>query len=285
MAETKNFMAKLVRAWPALPYMALGALLASVYIASSGTAWLSDSETNGGNLSVLTVTTSLSAGGLMLLSTFAVPRVRSWLERPTACLWAGAVSSLGALIVILIGPYYLTPMLPYSVIRHTANSAAIERFPEARFDMCRLGLGLYGFGWVHNAGLRPVSALKTRIVQIKRLEAGDAVGYGRAGKLLRPTVTATVPIGYADGLDRHLGCGRWSMRVAGRPAPIVGRVCMDSCMIDITDIPGVGEGDEVTVFSAEPGNDLETMARVLDTIPYEIMTSVSSRVKRIYLKE
>ena len=175
--------------------------------------------------------------------------------------------------------------LPYSVIRHTANSAAIERFPEARFDMCRLGLGLYGFGWEHNAGLRPVSALKTRIVQIKRLEAGDAVGYGRAGKLLRPTVTATVPIGYADGLDRHLGCGRWSMCVAGRPAPIVGRVCMDSCMIDITDIPGVGEGDEVTVFSAEPGNDLETMARVLDTIPYEIMTSVSSRVKRIYLKE
>ena len=117
MAETKNFMAKLVRAWPALPYMALGALLASVYIASSGTAWLSDSEINGGNLSVLTVTMSLSAGGLMLLSTFAVPRVRSWLERPTACLWAGAVSSLGALIVILIGPYYLTPMLPYPVIR------------------------------------------------------------------------------------------------------------------------------------------------------------------------
>ena len=179
----------------------------------------------------------------------------------------------------------LAAALPYPVLRHTANSAAIERFPEARFDMCRLGLGLYGFGWEHNAGLRPVSALKTRIVQIKRLEAGDAVGYRRAGKLLRPTVTATVPIGYADGLDRHLGGGRWAMRVAGRPAPIVGRVCMDSCMIDITDIPGVGEGDEVTVFSAEPGNDLETMARVLDTIPYEIMTSVSSRVKRIYLKE
>ena len=111
------------------------------------------------------------------------------------------------------------------------------------------------------------------------------MGYGRAGKLLRPTVTATVPIGYADGLDRHLGCGRWSMRVNGRPAPIVGRVCMDSCMIDVTDIPGVGEGDEAVIFSAEPGNDLETMARVLETIPYEIMTSVSGRVKRIYLKE
>lgn len=179
----------------------------------------------------------------------------------------------------------LIEALPYPVIRHTANSAAIERFPEAQFDMCRLGLGLYGFGWQHNAALRPVSALKTRIVQIKHLEAGDTVGYGRAGRLTRPTVTATIPVGYADGLDRHLGCGRWSMLVAGQPAPIVGRVCMDSCMIDITDIPGVEEGDEAVVFSAAAGNDLETMARVLDTIPYEIMTSVSGRVKRIYLKE
>lgn len=175
--------------------------------------------------------------------------------------------------------------LPYPVLRHTANSAAIERFPEAQFDMCRLGLGLYGFGFEHNAALRPVSTLRTRIVQIKRLSAGDAVGYGRAGRLERATVTATVPVGYADGLDRHLGCGRWSMRVAGQPAPIIGRVCMDSCMIDITGIDGVGEGDQVTIFSAAPGNDPEEMARVLDTIPYEIMTSVSSRVKRIYLKE
>ena len=175
--------------------------------------------------------------------------------------------------------------LPYPVLRHTANSAAIERFPEAQFDMCRLGLGLYGFGYAHNEALHPVATLRTRIVQIKRLPAGDTVGYGRAGVLTRPTVTATVPIGYADGLDRHLGCGRWAMRVAGRPAPIVGRVCMDSCMIDVTDIPGVAEGDEAVVFSAAEGNDLETMARVLDTIPYEIMTSVSGRVKRIYLKE
>ena len=111
------------------------------------------------------------------------------------------------------------------------------------------------------------------------------MGYGRAGRLTRPTVTATVPIGYADGLDRHLGCGRWAMLVAGQPAPIVGRVCMDSCMIDITDIEGVAEGDEAVVFSPVPGNDLETMAEVLGTIPYEIMTSVSGRVKRIYLKE
>ncbi|MDE5963448.1 MAG: alanine racemase, partial [Alistipes sp.] len=175
--------------------------------------------------------------------------------------------------------------LPYPVIRHTANSAAIDRFPEAQFDMCRLGLGLYGFGFEHNEALRPVSALKTRIVQIKHLPAGDTVGYGRAGKLTRPTVTATIPVGYADGLDRHLGCSRWSMLVSGRPAPIVGRICMDSCMIDITDISGIHEGDEVTIFSAAAGNDLETMACILGTIPYEIMTSVSNRVKRIFLKE
>ena len=179
----------------------------------------------------------------------------------------------------------LVGALPYPVIRHTANSAAIERFPEAQYDMCRLGLGLYGFGWQHNPSLRPVSTLRTRIVAIKHLAAGETVGYGRAGRLTRPSVTATIPVGYADGLDRHLGCGRWSVLVAGSPAPIVGRVCMDSCMIDITEIAGVEEGDEVTIFSPEAGNDLETMARVLDTIPYEIMTSVSSRVKRIYLKE
>lgn len=175
--------------------------------------------------------------------------------------------------------------LPYPVLRHTANSAAIERFPEAQFDMCRLGLGLYGFGFSHNDGLRPVSSLRTRIVQLRRLPEGETVGYGCAGVLARDSVVATVPVGYADGLDRHLGCGRWAMRVGGRPAPIVGRVCMDSCMIDVTDVPDVREGDEAVVFSAVPGNDLETMARVLDTIPYEIMTSVSGRVKRIYLQE
>ena len=94
--------------------------------------------------------------------------------------------------------------------------------------MCRLGLGLYGFGYRHNGMLRPVSTLRTRIVQVKHLTVGDAVGYGRAGKLTRATTTATIPIGYADGLDRHLGCGRWSVLVAGSPAPIVGRICGDS---------------------------------------------------------
>ena len=175
--------------------------------------------------------------------------------------------------------------LPYRIIRHTANSAAIERFPEAQFDMCRLGLGLYGFGFEHNAGLRPVSTLKTRIVQLRRRAAGEGIGYGRAQILERDSLIATIPIGYADGLDRHLGCGSWSMVVNGEKAPVVGRICMDSCMIDVTDIPAVSEGDEVLVFSPLAGNTPEDMARALGTIPYEILTSVSSRVKRIYVKE
>jgi alanine racemase len=175
--------------------------------------------------------------------------------------------------------------LPYDIIRHTANSAAIERFPEARFDMCRLGLGLYGYGYCHNDELQPVAALKTRIVQLRQRKAGECIGYGRAGRLMRDSVIATIPIGYADGLDRHLGEGRWSMLVAGKPAPTVGRICMDSCMIDVTDIEGVQEGDQVVIFSSQSGNTTEDMARVLGTIPYEILTSVPSRVKRIYVKE
>lgn len=175
--------------------------------------------------------------------------------------------------------------LPYRVVRHTANSAAIERFPEAQFDMCRLGLGLYGFGYEHNDSLIPVSTLKTRIVQIKHHPSGECIGYGRAERLERDSVVATIPVGYADGLDRHLGCGVWSMVVGGVKAPIVGRVCMDSCMIDVTDVPNVAEGDEVLVFSSVAGNSAEDMARLLGTIPYEVLTSVSARVKRIYVKE
>lgn len=173
----------------------------------------------------------------------------------------------------------------YRVIRHCSASAAITRFPEAQFDMCRLGLGLYGFGYKHNDALEPVSELKTRIVQIRELLPGETVGYGRAGKIERKSRIATVPIGYADGLDRRLGCGVWSMTVAGHRAPIVGRICMDSCMIDITDIEGIGEGDPVTIFSREKGSTAEDMAELLGTIPYEILTSVAKRVKRVYVNE
>ncbi len=176
----------------------------------------------------------------------------------------------------------LIEWLDYKPLRHLANSAAIERHPKAHFDMCRLGLGLYGLGYEHNDRLIPVATLSTRIVQIKHLHRGESVGYGRAARLERDSVTATIPIGYADGLDRHLGNGRWSVLVGGKPAPIIGRVCMDSAMIDITGIEGVSVGDKVTIFSAERGNTLEDMAQVLDTISYEVMTSLSARIKRIY---
>lgn len=176
----------------------------------------------------------------------------------------------------------LIEWLDYTPLRHIANSAAIVRFPYAAFEMCRLGLGLYGFGFEHNDELIPVATLSTRIVQIKSLAKGESVGYGRGARLERETITATIPVGYADGLDRHLGGGRWSVRINGKSAPIIGRVCMDSAMIDITDIEGVEVGDKVTIFGRERGNTLEDMAQVLDTITYEIMTSISSRVKRIY---
>lgn len=175
--------------------------------------------------------------------------------------------------------------LPYDVMRHLANSAAIERFSEAAFDMCRLGLGLYGYGYAHSEELKPVATLKTRIVQLRRRSKGEPIGYGRSQCLTRDSVVATIPIGYADGLDRHLGGGRWSMIVGGEKAATVGRICMDSCMIDVTDVEGVKEGDQVTIFSAAKGNTLEDMAQVLGTISYEIMTSISARVKRIYVRE
>ena len=176
----------------------------------------------------------------------------------------------------------LTEWLDYTPLRHLANSAAIVRFDEAKFDMCRLGLGLYGFGYEHNDELIPVATLSTRIVQIKHLSKGESVGYARTARLTSDRITATIPIGYADGLDRHLGEGRWSVKVRGKFAPIIGRICMDSAMVDITDIEGVEVGDKVTIFSAETGHTIEDMARTLSTISYEVMTSISARVKRIY---
>lgn len=171
--------------------------------------------------------------------------------------------------------------LPYKPLRHINNSAGIVTLPKADYDMCRLGIGLYGCGFPE---VREISRLKTAVVQVRELEAGESVGYGRAGRLERRSTIATVPIGYADGLNRHLGCGRWSMMVNGKTAPIVGRICMDSCMIDVTGLDVV-EGDIVTVFGGGKGNSVEDMAKVLDTISYEIMTSVSQRVKRIFIKE
>ncbi len=175
--------------------------------------------------------------------------------------------------------------LPYRPLRHAAASEAMLRFEEARFDMCRLGIGLYGFSATVGEALEPVSTLRTRIVQIRTLHEGETIGYGRNGKVTKESRIATIPIGYADGLNRHLGNGAWEMIVGGKRAKTIGNICMDSCMIDITNIDGIEEGDEVTIFSAEKGNTAEDMARVLGTIPYEVLTSVAKRVKRIYINE
>ena len=175
--------------------------------------------------------------------------------------------------------------LPYRPLRHAAASEAMLRFEEARFDMCRLGIGLYGFSTTAGEELEPVSTLRTRIVQVRTLHDGDTVGYGRNGKIVGEKRIATIPIGYADGLNRHLGNGAWEMLVNGKRAKTIGNICMDSCMIDITDIEGVFEGDEVTIFSAEKGNTAADMAAVLGTIPYEVLTSIAKRVKRIYINE
>ncbi len=169
----------------------------------------------------------------------------------------------------------------YKILRHIANSAGIERRPDAHFEMVRLGIGLYGVGVEHADKLMPVSTLRSRIVQIKTIPANDTIGYGRKGHTDREVKIATVPVGYADGFNRRLSNGGWEMIVGGEKAPIIGNICMDTCMIDITGID-VSEGDEVIIFG--PGADVSMMAERLGTIPYEIMTSVSTRVKRIYVR-
>jgi len=174
--------------------------------------------------------------------------------------------------------------LSYPVLRHICNSGGISRFPEAHFDMVRLGIGLYGVGVnaVEQKQLLNVSSLKTTISQIRQVEAGETVGYSRKGKITKPTTIAVVPIGYADGLSRKLSNGVGHLYVNNQPAPIVGNVCMDMCMIDITGI-AAKEGDEVIVFNS--AETLQQLADTLGTISYEILTSVSARVKRVYLQE
>ena len=172
---------------------------------------------------------------------------------------------------------------PHKVLRHILNTAGITRFTDFQFDAVRLGIGLYGVSpYGDNKGLRTVSTLKTTILQIRDLAAGETVGYSRRGVLERPSRIAAIPIGYADGLDRHLGNGKGCVVVNGKRAPIVGNICMDVTLIDVTDID-CREGDRVEIFGEQL--PVEEMAGWLGTIPYEILTSVSSRVKRVYYRE
>lgn len=167
----------------------------------------------------------------------------------------------------------------HHILRHICNSAAIEHFPNRQLDMVRLGLGLYGVNSRNNELLQNVSTLRTTILQIRNVEAGDSVGYSRKTVLTVPSRIAALPIGYADGLDRRLGNYRGYCLVNGCRAPYVGNICMDVCMIDVTGIP-CQEGDTAVIFGAELSPSV--LASQLDTIPYEIFTSVSNRVKRIY---
>ncbi|MCC6726741.1 MAG: bifunctional UDP-N-acetylmuramoyl-tripeptide:D-alanyl-D-alanine ligase/alanine racemase, partial [Saprospiraceae bacterium] len=180
---------------------------------------------------------------------------------------------------------HLVGGLGYSPMRHILNSGGIVRFAEQQMEMVRLGIGLYG---VDSSGLlqdrlQTVNTLKATISQIKNVAMGETVGYGRLGKAERPMRIATISLGYADGLLRRAGNGRFSVLVEGKRAPLIGNVCMDMTMVDVTDIPEATEGGPVVVF----GKDLpvQELATCLGTIPYEIFTTISERVKRVYVQE
>ena len=167
----------------------------------------------------------------------------------------------------------------HKILRHILNSAGTERFPESQFDMIRLGIGHYGVSALTDVKLETVCTLKTVVLQIKEINAGETVGYNRNGKIIKTSRIGILPLGYADGFDRHLGNGKGEVFINGHRAKTVGNVSMDLIAVDLTDIP-VNEGDVVEIF----GNNItiQEIAKKLDTIPYEILTSVSRRVKRVY---
>jgi len=178
----------------------------------------------------------------------------------------------------------LEAILDYQSIRHVLNTSGTTRWPQYHFDMVRLGIGLYGFDAAlsKGEGLQTVATLKTTVTQIKQLEANETVGYGRKGSLPNGGQIATVKIGYADGYSRAFGNGVGKMLLEGKLVPTVGSICMDMCMIDVTGLD-VAVGDEVIVFNHE--HHITDLAQSIHTIPYEILTNVSQRVKRVYYYE
>lgn len=171
---------------------------------------------------------------------------------------------------------------PHKILFHMDNSAGIEHFPYRQMDMCRLGLGLYGINPRSNKCFNTISELKTTILQIRNVPKGDTVGYSRKGVISHDSMIAAIPIGYADGLNRHLGNRRGYCLVNGKKAEYVGNICMDVAMIDVTGID-CKEGDQVEIF----GKNLPVtvLSDILDTIPYEVLTNVSNRVKRVYFQD
>lgn len=178
----------------------------------------------------------------------------------------------------------LLEALPYRPLRHVHNTAGIMRYGDRLYDMVRLGIGLYGVSPLEEpSGLKPVASLRSTIISLHEREAGTPIGYGCRDILQRRSLIATVPVGYADGLDRRLSRGRGQCAVCGVECPIVGNVCMDLCMVDVTDAPGVSVGDTVEFFGTAIA--VERLAEQLETIPYEILTSVAPRVKRVYYRD
>jgi Alr-MurF fusion protein len=175
--------------------------------------------------------------------------------------------------------------LSYSFMRHISNSAAIIMHPALQGDMVRLGIGLYGIEVDPKEvlDLHPVASLRSTIAQIRKVSMGETISYNRSGAISRDSIIGTVRIGYADGYSRQFSNGKGKMLVRGQLVPVVGSVCMDMTMIDLTGIEGVQEGDDVLIF----GNELpvQTIASWIGTIPYEIMAGISQRVKRVYFHE
>lgn len=180
------------------------------------------------------------------------------------------------------GSKMLQAAFEHHILRHIDNSAGIEHFPQRQLDMCRLGLGLYGINPRNNAIINNVSTLRTTILQMREVKAGDTVGYSRRGTIEHNSVIAAIPIGYADGLNRKLGNRNGYCLVNNQPAQYVGNICMDVAMIDVTGID-CHEGDSVEIF----GDNLPVteLSNVLQTIPYEVLTGISNRVNRVYFQD
>jgi alanine racemase len=172
----------------------------------------------------------------------------------------------------------------YHPLLHMLNSSGILRLPDMQLDMVRLGIGLYGVDPTaeNQYGLKPVATLKTIISQVKTIQKGESIGYGRAGIALRDSQIAIIAIGYADGYSRGFSGGIGEVLIRGHRAPVIGNVCMDMTMIDVTGLD-THEGDEVIIFGS--GFPIQEIARKLNTIPYEILTSTSERVKRVFLSD
>jgi alanine racemase len=176
----------------------------------------------------------------------------------------------------------ITNEIGYKPMYHILNSAGIERFTKYQFDMVRLGIGIYGVSSVKGIKLSPVASFKCKVLQVKKLMPSDGtIGYGRKGQIApEGTVIATIPVGYADGLDRHLSNGIGRFMLNGHLVPTIGNICMDMSMLDITGVDAK-VGDTVTIFGENPS--VEELAQTLGTIPYEILTSVPRRIERVVI--